>query len=178
MSEASGEITPVRLRRSRSPRCAKNWPIIPNRLMRPKYLERLIKIFPAAHPRNPAKPQNPPHQQNRRIAGSLPAAAQACCVFLYHGAVRRRHCSLSTLNHQLSWSLGSWFESLHVASHPLQPDYFFRGRAAASREGCFALARRSCFFRRLARFLALSLPLLCPISPTFARFSSESKAGD
>jgi|SRR6516165_5233466 len=40
--------------------------------------------------------------------------------------------------------------------------------------GCFffALARRSCFFRRLARFLALSLPLLCPINLIFARFSS------
>ena len=44
--------------------------------------------------------------------------------------------------------------------------------------GCFALARRSCFFRRLARFWALSLPLLCPISPTFARFLTESKASD
>lgn len=54
----------------------------------------------------------------------------------------------------------------------------FAWRAVASREGCFALARRSCFFRRLARFLALSLPLLCPISPTFARFWSESKASD
>ena len=54
----------------------------------------------------------------------------------------------------------------------------FAWRAVASREGCFALARRSCFFRRLARFLALSLPLLCPISRTFARFSSESKASD
>jgi len=28
----------------------------------------------------------------------------------------------------------------------------------------FASARRSVFFRRRARFLALSLPLLCPIS--------------
>src|SRR5215467_8013403 len=27
-------------------------------------------------------------------------------------------------------------------------------------------ASRSLFFRRLARFLALSLPLLCPMSPT------------
>ena len=40
----------------------------------------------------------------------------------------------------------------------------------------FTLARRSCFFRRLARFLTLSLPLLCPINPIFARFLSESKA--
>src|SRR6516164_971077 len=46
---------------------------------------------------------------------------------------------------------------------------FFPWRAVASREGCFALARRSYFFRRLARFLALSLPLLCPIGLTFAR---------
>jgi len=53
---------------------------------------------------------------------------------------------------------------------------FFPWRAVASPEGCFALARRSCFFRRLARFWALSLPLLCPISPTFARFLTESKA--
>jgi hypothetical protein len=29
---------------------------------------------------------------------------------------------------------------------------------------CFASASRSVFFRRLARFLKLSLPLLCPIS--------------
>jgi len=42
---------------------------------------------------------------------------------------------------------------------------FFPWRAVASCEGCFASARRSFFFRRLARFLALSLPLLCPISP-------------
>jgi hypothetical protein len=55
---------------------------------------------------------------------------------------------------------------------------FFLWRAVASREGCFALARRSFFFRRLARFLALSLPLLCPMSPTFARFSSQSKTSD
>ena len=54
----------------------------------------------------------------------------------------------------------------------------FARRAVASRDGCFALARRSCFCRRLARFLALSLPLLCPISRTFARFSSKSKASD
>ena len=54
----------------------------------------------------------------------------------------------------------------------------FAWRAVASREGCFALARRSCFCRRLARFLALSLPLLCPIASTFARFSIESKASD
>src|SRR6516165_1516237 len=42
--------------------------------------------------------------------------------------------------------------------------------------GCFffALARRSFFFRRLARFLALSLPLLCPMNPIFARFWSPS----
>jgi hypothetical protein len=42
---------------------------------------------------------------------------------------------------------------------------------------CFFLAsaRRSVFFRRFARFLALSLPLLCPINLIFARFSSESK---
>src|SRR6266478_7315965 len=54
----------------------------------------------------------------------------------------------------------------------------FAWRAVASREGCFALASRSCFFRRLARFLALSLPLLCPIAATFARFSIKSKASD
>ena len=42
---------------------------------------------------------------------------------------------------------------------------FFPWRAVASREGCFASARRSVFFRRRARFLALSLPLLCPIIP-------------
>src|SRR5437016_12502916 len=35
----------------------------------------------------------------------------------------------------------------------------------------FASARRSVFFRRLARFLALSLPLLFPISLTFAGLS-------
>jgi hypothetical protein len=34
-------------------------------------------------------------------------------------------------------------------------------------EGCFASARRSAFFRRLARFLKLSLPLLCPINVNF-----------
>ena len=31
----------------------------------------------------------------------------------------------------------------------------------------FASARRSVFFRRFARFLALSLPLLCPINVNF-----------
>jgi hypothetical protein len=30
----------------------------------------------------------------------------------------------------------------------------------------------------LARFLALSLPLLCAIDLTFARFSTENKASD
>jgi hypothetical protein len=41
--------------------------------------------------------------------------------------------------------------------------------------GCFffASARRSFFFRRFERFLALSLPLLCPISLTFTRLSRE-----
>ena len=42
--------------------------------------------------------------------------------------------------------------------------FFSSWRAGASREGCLASARRSVFFRRLARFLALSLPLLCPIN--------------
>ncbi len=45
--------------------------------------------------------------------------------------------------------------------------FFCPWRAGASREGCLASARRSVFFRRLARFLALSLPLLCPISLNF-----------
>ena len=40
-------------------------------------------------------------------------------------------------------------------------------RAEAPREGCLASARRSAFFRRLARFLKLSLPLLCPINVNF-----------
>ena len=55
---------------------------------------------------------------------------------------------------------------------------FFPWPAVASREGCFALARRSFFFRRLARFLTLSLPLLCPIGLTFAGFPSQSKLSD
>jgi hypothetical protein len=45
---------------------------------------------------------------------------------------------------------------------------------------CFVLAsaRRSVFFRRLARLLALSLPLLLPISPTFARLSRRSNGAN
>src|SRR5439155_19514309 len=65
-----------------------------------------------------------------------------------------------------------------AAVAPLYLPAFFPWRAVASREGCFALARRSFFFRRFARFLALSLPLLCPIGLTFVRFSTESKASD
>jgi hypothetical protein len=42
--------------------------------------------------------------------------------------------------------------------------FFSPWRAGASREGCLASARRSVFFRRFARFLALSLPRLCPIN--------------
>jgi hypothetical protein len=49
-------------------------------------------------------------------------------------------------------------------SDPYFVSAFFPWRAVASREGCLASARRSAFFRRLARFLALSLPLLCPIA--------------
>jgi hypothetical protein len=43
-------------------------------------------------------------------------------------------------------------------------------RGSRSRVFCFFLAsaRRSVFFRRLARFLALSLPLLFPIRPAYS----------
>jgi hypothetical protein len=42
----------------------------------------------------------------------------------------------------------------------------------------FASARRSVFFRRLARFLALSLPLLCPIIPNTLPFTSNLKSDE
>lgn len=42
--------------------------------------------------------------------------------------------------------------------------FFSSWRAGASRDDCLASARRSVFFRRFARFLALSLPLLCPMN--------------
>ena len=42
--------------------------------------------------------------------------------------------------------------------------FFSPWRVGAWREGCLASARRSVFFRRFARFFALSLPLLCPIN--------------
>ena len=45
--------------------------------------------------------------------------------------------------------------------------FFSPWRAGASREGCLASARRSVFFRRFARFLALSLPRLCPMNVNF-----------
>ena len=45
--------------------------------------------------------------------------------------------------------------------------FFSPSRVEASREGCLASARRSVFFRRVARFLTLSLPLLCPINVNF-----------
>ena len=42
----------------------------------------------------------------------------------------------------------------------------------------FARARRSVFFRRLARFLALSLPLLFPIIPNTLPLTSNRKSAD
>ena len=55
-----------------------------------------------------------------------------------------------------------WFSRIHKG------DYFV---------GCFFLAsaRRSLFFRRFARFLELSLPLLCPIIPNTLLLSSNLK---
>ena len=63
---------------------AKNWPIIPNHSSSTISSQPLTKIFPvvqqpqAAHRRNPAKPQNPPHHQNRRVASGLGSASLAC----------------------------------------------------------------------------------------------------
>src|SRR5580765_756921 len=74
MSEANGATPPVPLQPNKSPRYAKNSPIIPSHSSSTISSQPLTKIFPvvqqpqAAHRRNPAKPQNPPHQQNRRVA--------------------------------------------------------------------------------------------------------------
>jgi len=55
---------------------------------------------------------------------------------------------------------------------------FFPWRAVASCEGCLASARRSVFFLRLARFLALSLPLLCPIRLNFRPLIAPEQRSD
>ena len=52
---------------------------------------------------------------------------------------------------------------------------FFPWRAVASREGCFARARRSVFLRHALRFLTLSLPWLCPIIPNTLPLTSNLK---
>ena len=91
-NEASGATTPARSQLSKSPRFAKNSPVIPNHSSSTKSSPFRMKIFPVvqhprvAHRRNPAKPQNPPHHQNPsgglRVWGahSLPARVRATRV--------------------------------------------------------------------------------------------------
>ncbi len=71
-------------------------------------------------------------------------------------------------------SISDWLE---IAARYFSA-FFSPSRAVVPRlrgEGCFASARRSVFFRRFARFLALSLPLLCPIIPNTLPLTSNLK---
>src|SRR5215217_529603 len=86
----------------------------------------------------------------------------------------RNPCSQSISSDSERFSSARKSDQLRTQVEDLCLAEFVRGRAVASSEDCFASARRSPFFLRFARRLALSLPLLCPILRNLCRLHQSS----